>query len=244
MIRERERDNEPPLLLERPWSSIFVDVCPFWLGVCSSLWQAFSVSHTNRLCLFLQSPTEKKPFMTKKYTIFKHMYNNVDYNIIFKHIFKHIYNNVDYNIIISFLQYFLIKDWRSSLLGSKIRSIPNGKKLCILKYSQLHLHFDLKRLSQDHFSKIQNSRDFNERKHSICRIIENLKENIGIAPHLKGVQFFLISQNVNNFNTSERPWILSQEGMWQPWDYRIQGDPNFFLQNMRTLSNCKCHDNF
>ena len=155
------------------------------------------------------------------------MYNNVDYNIIFKHIFKHMYNNVDYNIIISFLQYFLIKDWRSSLLGSKIRSIPNGKKLCILKYSQLHLHFDLKRLSQDHFSKIQNLRDFNERKHSICRIIENQKENIGIAPHLKGVQFLLISQNVNNFNTSERPWILSQEGMWQPWDYRIQGNHNF-----------------
>ena len=137
--------------------------------------------------------------MTKKYTIFKHMYNNVDYNIIF----KHMYNTVDYNIIISFLQYFLIKDGRQS----------NGKKLCILKYSQLHLHFDLKRLSQDHFSEIQNLRDFNERKHSICRIIENLKENIGIAPHLKGVQFFLISQNVNNFNTSERPWILSQEGM-------------------------------
>ena len=41
------------------------------------------------------------------------------------------------------------------------------------------------------------------------------------------MQFLLISQNVNNFNTSERPWILSQEGMWQPWDYRIQGNHNF-----------------
>ena len=125
------------------------------------------------------------------------------------------YYCVDCNIIISFLQYFLIRDWRPSnilKLGSKIRPIPNGKKLCMLKNSQLHLHFDPKRLSQDHFSEIQNLRDFNERKHSICRIIENLNENIGFVPHLKGVQFFLFSKMSIILSHQRDPGSCPKEG--------------------------------
>ena len=125
------------------------------------------------------------------------------------------YNHVDCNIIISFFAVFSNKGLKAVIplkLGSKIRPIPIGKKLRMLKNSQLHLHFDPKRLSQDHFSEIQNLRDFNERKHSICRNIENLKENIGFVPHLKGVQFFLFPKMSIILSHQRDPGSCPKEG--------------------------------
>ena len=37
------------------------------------------------------------------------------------------------------------------------------------------------------------------------------------VPHLKGVQCFPVSQNVNNFTNVEAPWTLSQKILKSDW---------------------------
>ena len=45
----------------------------------------------------------------------------------------------------------------------------------------------------------------------------NSKENAIFVPHLKGVQCFPVSQNVNNFPNVEGPWTLSQKILTSDW---------------------------
>ena len=44
---------------------------------------------------------------------------------------------------------------------------------------------------------------YQEREHWKVKIVENLKENINLVPHSKGVQFFPISKNVDDYPNSE-----------------------------------------
>ena len=60
-----------------------------------------------------------------------------------------------------------------------------------------------------------------EREHWIFKTDVNLKEIISFIPHLKGVQFFSISQNIDNFTNVEGPWTLSR-----PCRFEAYIDPN------------------
>ena len=93
----------------------------------------------------------------------------------------------------------LTSNWAENWPQSQWEKVINFPNF-MLKHYQLHLHFDLKRLSQDHFSKAI----FRREKTLNFWITENLKEYTGFVPHLKDVHFFPISQNVDNFPNSER----------------------------------------
>ena len=105
-------------------------------------------------------------------------------------------------------------------LGPKIARIPNGKKMMyfpnfMLKNSQLHLHFDLKRLCQE--SSLKQLKNFKRGRTLNFQDHWKSKRKHWFYSSFKRCTIFpKFFKNFDNFPNSERPWPYPKKGCDNP----------------------------